>query len=48
MQLTSNEPNGADLDGDGKVSPWEQNLCRVCLMAAVILAFGDEAVGMLL
>ncbi len=33
-----------DLDGDGKISPWESNLCRVCLLAAIVLAFGDNAV----
>ena len=33
-----------DLDGDGKVSPWESNLCRICLISAIILAFGDNAV----
>ena len=33
-----------DLDGDGKVSPWESNLCRVCLLAAIVLAFGDNAI----
>ena len=31
-----------DLDGDGKVSPWESNLCRICLLSAIILAFGDN------
>lgn len=36
---------GADLDGDGKVSPWEANLCRICLMAALVLAFGEKAAG---
>lgn len=37
-----------DLDGDGKVSPWESNLCRICLIAAITLAFGDNAVQLLL
>lgn len=36
---------GADLDGDGKVSPWEANLCRICLMAALVLAFGEKALA---
>ena len=39
---------GFDLDGDGKVSPWESNLCRICLIAAITLAFGDNAVQLLL
>ncbi len=46
--MTSDEVEqvgGADLDGDGKVSPWEANLCRICLMAALVLAFGEKAVG---
>lgn len=39
---------GLDLDGDGKVSPWESNLCRICLMAALAIAFGDKVIsGML-
>lgn len=32
----------ADIDGDGKVSPWEANLCRLCLMGMLGLAFGKE------
>ncbi len=36
--------NNMDLDGDGKISPWESNLCRICLISAIILAFGDNAV----
>lgn len=32
----------ADIDGDGEVSPWEQNLCRLCLLAALTLAFGSR------
>ncbi len=33
----------ADLDGDGKVSSSEANLCRMCLAAAIVIAFGDQA-----
>lgn len=36
-------PGSMDLDGDGKISPWESNLCRICLISAIILAFGDNA-----
>lgn len=39
------EPATLDLDGDGKTSPWEANLCRICLMAALVLAFGKDAIG---
>ncbi len=42
MEEKSN-PESFDLDGDGKVAPWESNLCRVCLLAAIVLAFGDNA-----
>ena len=42
--MTSDEIGPLDLDGDGKTSPWEANLCRVCLAAALLLAFGDKAV----
>jgi len=34
-----------DLDGDGKVSPWESNLCRICLMTALVIAFGDKVIS---
>jgi hypothetical protein len=34
-----------DLDGDGKTSVWETNLCRLCITAAILLAFGDKAVA---
>ena len=34
-----------DLDGDGEVSPNEISLCRICLMAALVLAFGQEALS---
>lgn len=37
----------ADLDGDGVVSPWEKHLCKLCLAAAVTLAFGKEALLLL-
>lgn len=37
----------ADIDGDGKVSPWEANLCRMCLVAALVLAFGQDALHIL-
>ena len=37
-----------DIDGDGRSSPWEQNLCRICLMAAITLAFGKDALQMLI
>lgn len=37
-----------DIDGDGETSPWEQNLCRICLMAAITLAFGKDALQMLI
>jgi hypothetical protein len=30
------------LPGDGRV-PIDTRLCRLCLMAAIILAFGDKA-----
>ncbi len=31
-----------DLDGDGKVSPWEKHLCKMCLAGALLIAFGDK------
>ena len=37
--------DGVDIDGDGKVSPWETSLCKICLMAALVLAFGEKAVS---
>ncbi len=45
--MTSDEIEPLDLDGDGKTSPWEANLCRICLIAAIALAFGDNAVQFL-
>ena len=36
-----------DLDGDGEVSSKEISLCRICLMAALVLAFGEQAVGLI-
>jgi len=35
-----------DIDGDGKITPREVSLCRICLMAALVLAFGKEAAGL--
>ncbi len=32
-----------DIDGDGKTSPWEANICKMCLLAAIVIAFGDKA-----
>ncbi len=37
-----------DLDGDGKVSPWERHLCKLCLMGALLIAFGDKISTLLL
>lgn len=37
----------ADIDGDGSVSPWETNLCRLCLILTMTMAFGKEALGLL-
>ena len=45
--MTSEEDKPFDLDGDGKTSPWEANLCRLCLAAAICLAFGDKAVQLI-
>lgn len=36
-----------DIDGDGKVSPWESNLCRLCLIGALAIAFGDKAINLI-
>lgn len=38
------KPEGIDLDGDGKSSSWEVNLCRVCITAALVLTFGEKAI----
>ena len=35
-----------DLDGDGKVSPWERHLCKLCLFGALLIAFGDKITGL--
>jgi len=37
-----------DLDGDGKVSPWERHLCKFCLLGALLIAFGDKITNILL
>jgi len=37
----------ADIDGDGKVTPSEINICRMCLAAAILIAFGDQAIQFL-
>jgi len=34
-----------DLDGDGKISTWESNLCRLCLLGALAIAFGDKVIN---
>ena len=36
-----------DVDGDGKVSSSEVNICRMCLAAAIVIAFGDQAIQFL-
>lgn len=36
-----------DLDGDGKVSPWEKHLCKLCLLGALVIAFGDKAMNII-
>lgn len=35
----------ADLDNDGKISAWESNLCRICLVATMAVVFGDKVVN---
>jgi hypothetical protein len=37
----------ADVDGDGKITPSEVNICRMCLAAAILIAFGDQAIQFL-
>ncbi len=37
----------ADIDGDGKVTSSEVNICRMCLAAAIVIAFGDQALKFL-
>jgi hypothetical protein len=32
-----------DLDGDGHTSPWEAQICKICLLAMLTLAIGKEA-----
>jgi len=36
-----------DIDGDGKITPSEVNICRMCLAAAIVIAFGDQAIKFL-
>ena len=43
-QLESADKLSADLDGDGRVSNAEINLCKLCIGAAIIIAFGDKAI----
>ena len=38
---------GIDIDGDGKTSPWEANLCRLCLLIA-LASLGHEQLLMAL
>ena len=33
-----------DIDGDGKISKSEINLCKLCIAAAIVIAFGDQAI----
>lgn len=35
----------ADLDGDGKSTAWEDNICKICLLGMLALALGKEALG---
>lgn len=42
LELPGNLPG--DLDGDGRVSNAEINLCKLCIGAAIIIAFGDKAI----
>lgn len=36
-----------DIDGNGDHEGWETNICRLCLMAVIVLAFGKEALTVL-
>ncbi len=36
-----------DIDGDGRISGWESNLCRLCLIGALAIAFGDKAINLI-
>lgn len=48
MSSAAPEPEvGFDIDGDGATSPWEAHLCKICLTAALALAFGKEALTLL-
>jgi len=35
-----------DIDGNGKIDPWEMSICRICLMAMLGLALGKEAISL--
>lgn len=37
-----------DIDGDGKETPFEAKLCRLCLAGMLLLALGTEATSLLL
>ncbi len=45
--MEENTANDFDIDGDGRVSIREVRLCQICLLSAVILAFGDKAIMLL-
>jgi len=47
-RVPSIDPLGMDIDGDGKVSPWERHLCKLCLFGALLIAFGDKITTVLL
>ncbi len=45
--MEENTATDYDIDGDGRVSSREVRLCQICLLSAVILAFGDKAIMLL-
>ena len=47
LQTEISGGSALDLDGDGKISPWESNLCRLCLIGALAIAFGDKAINLI-